>query len=109
MCLNLLPAPTNTYFHHGAPIRTQAAAAVLKLDHAPVELDTAEALATRRFYDTSISDLLRASQISCSACIYLPMCGGRADKSSTHDQDCPAFVQNFMKKVELKYNLVRSC
>ncbi|WP_100338046.1 hypothetical protein [Hymenobacter chitinivorans] len=111
VCLNLLPAPTNTYFHTGQfyHARAETPAAVLKLDHAPLELDTAENLAARRFYDEHISGLLRAHQIRCSACIYLPMCGGRPDKSQAHDQDCPAFVQNFMKKVELKYNLVRSC
>ncbi|UOQ53756.1 hypothetical protein [Hymenobacter cellulosivorans] len=110
VCLNLLPAPTNTYFHTGQLYRDRAEtpAAALTLDHPPLELDTAETLAARKFYDASISDLLRANQISCSSCIYLPMCGGRPDKSSTHDHDCPAFVQNFMKKVELKYNLVRS-
>lgn len=60
----------------------------------------------REYYDEPIVNALTQGSSRCASCIYLPMCGGKLHKHPHRDDDCPAFVQNFMDKARLKYGQV---
>lgn len=57
-----------------------------------------------KFYDAEFAAKIMGNGLPCSTCIFLPMCGGRADKERGTDTDCPVFIRNFMPKVKYMYN-----
>jgi hypothetical protein len=56
------------------------------------------------FYDFDFAKNITDGVSQCSNCVYLPMCGGRLEKKSNTDADCPVFIRNFMTKVKFMYN-----
>ena len=58
----------------------------------------------RVFYDKNYIDALLENKTKCSSCVYLPLCGGRINKSKKHDLDCPPFTKNFVDKFKYLYN-----
>jgi hypothetical protein len=59
----------------------------------------------KRYYDDEIVSELLRRDTACSNCVYMPLCGGRLNKSQEHALDCPGFISNFIEKARLKYKI----
>jgi len=62
---------------------------------------------SRLFFDDVFAKIILNQEIKCGKCIFLPLCGGRIDKSKKDDSDCPSFIRNFMDKVKYHYRILK--
>lgn len=57
------------------------------------------------YYDDRMAAALLNNACSCAQCRYLPLCGGKIDKHTGDNLDCPPFTEHFTEKVLLKYGI----
>lgn len=106
--LNYIPQPSHTYY---TDAEMDFENSIGLAPHLDVESNIRASgsinfpRSAKKGYDDRIVQALTNNMTRCAACIYLPMCGGRLNKSEEHDHDCPDFIRNLMDKVRLKYGM----
>ncbi|KAA2243512.1 hypothetical protein F0L74_13550 [Chitinophaga agrisoli] len=96
---NWLPAPQHRYYRAAMEDSMQRTDLGWDAEDIRYMLSRASLEAGRVYYDTDHVKRLSNTTSPCRDCLYLPLCGGHADKLAMGIEDCPLFVRQLSARV----------